>query len=61
MQYSFTHQIMKRTTKNLYFNKPFQSLKLAGNVASVKYSFLTISTEQNLTYKNKYIYEIIQQ
>jgi hypothetical protein len=34
------------------------SLKFAGKVSSVKYSFLTVSTEQNLTFRKKQITEI---
>lgn len=37
-----------------------QSLKMAGSVASVKYSFLIVSTEQNLAFKNEKITIIIR-
>jgi len=32
----------------------FQSLKFGGKVSLVKYSFLTVSAEQNLTCKRKW-------
>lgn len=37
-------------SKSEYKKTNFHSLKFAGTVSSVKYSFLTVSAEQNLTY-----------
>lgn len=51
--HSFVQKELYTGTSSQNLRDISQSLKLAGTVASVKYSFLTVSTEQNLTFKRQ--------